>query len=105
MAWNVKAVPAQVVVCGVSATVDILLDRGAPISILLSYTDEDGQPFAKARSFALSLDGLKMNDMQKGTGVTWVPPVGSAKDCPAAIAYLISVVQSLVDQGLAAPKR
>lgn len=104
MAWDIKVPPADVVQASVAATFSIALDKGSAGRFVLSYSDEDGLPFSRPRTFALSTDGVTLMDVDKGQGVNWTP-AGDAKQFAAAVAYFTEVVQALIDQGIAAPKR
>ena len=103
MAWNIKVPPADVIVASVAATFSIALDKGNPGRFVLSYTDEDGLPFSRQRTFTLDVDGKTLFDMDRNQGVNWNPPDPAA--FTKAAECLSTVVQALVDQNLATPKR
>ena len=105
MAWNIKVPPVEVVEASVAAGFSIQLDKGRPGRLTLTYTDEDGLSFGRGRTFDLSVDGLTITDMDRNQQVGWTPPVDSGKKNAAMVEYLTAVVQSLIDQGLATPKR
>lgn len=105
MAWNIKVPPADVVQASVAASFGIALDKGSAGRFTLTYTDEDNLPFSRPRTFTLDVDGLKLTDVDRNVLLNWTPPKDSAIDNAAMVAYLTSIVQALIDQGLASPKR